>query len=116
MTSKRTLLRRDRRDAITGEMVELYATGREIIARGDGERWEEQGGRRRAEFLRISKRLEWSLLKRAPHEVSVFDDLDGEPPGYMQARNSAAHPDFNGWYTGRELQRRLQAALNERRR
>jgi hypothetical protein len=32
----------------------------------------------------------------------------------MQARNSAAHPDFNGWVSGRKLQQALQAALDAR--
>ena len=30
---------------------------------------------RRFEFLTIAKRLEWTLLGRAPHQVSVFADL-----------------------------------------
>jgi hypothetical protein len=63
------------------------------------------------EFIQIKKRLEWSLLKRAPHEVSIFEDLSGEPPTYMQRRNSEQFPDFNGWYSGRKLQQALQAAI-----
>jgi hypothetical protein len=30
----------------------------------------------------------------------------------VQRRNSPSRPDFNGWNTGRELQQRLQAALD----
>jgi hypothetical protein len=93
-------------------MVELYRRGCEILAEGSDDRWEEEGGRR-GEFLGISKRLNWTLLKRVG-DVSVFDYVRGEPPGYIKARNSAAHPDFNGWYSGRELQRQLQAALEAR--
>jgi hypothetical protein len=44
--------------------------------------------------------------------VSIFKNLDGPPPAYMQARNSAAHPDFSGWFSGRQWQERLQAALD----
>jgi hypothetical protein len=42
--------------------------------------------------------------------------LSGDPPAYMLARNSTANPDFSGWHSGRELQQRLQAALDARRR
>jgi hypothetical protein len=64
-----------------------------------------------AEFVEIARKLEWRLLGRAPHEVSVFENLDGGPPIYMQARNTPVHPDFNGWYSG-ALQQALQAALD----
>jgi hypothetical protein len=66
-------------------------------------------------FIQIAKRLEWKLLGRSPHEVSVFDDLSADPPPYMQARNTPAFPDFNGWFSGRALQQELQAALLKRR-
>ena len=33
----------------------------------------------------------------------MFDDLRGDPPGYMKARNSDLFPDWNGWHSGREL-------------
>ena len=59
------------------------------------------------EFRRVDKRLCWTLLQRPPHMVSILDDLDGNPPAYMQQRNTPSHPDFNGWFSGRELQRRL---------
>jgi hypothetical protein len=106
---KRTVRARRPKSILTEEMVELYRRGCEILAKGGDDIWEEEGGRRR-EFLDISKRLNWTLLKRVG-DVSVFEDLKGEPPGYMKAHNSAAHPDFNGWYSGRELQRQLQAAV-----
>jgi hypothetical protein len=115
-TNIRALRRaRHRQGGITDEMLDLFATGREIIAHGDDARWEEEGGRR-AEFLRIAKKLDWSLLKREPHQVSVFDDLAGDAPAYMQERNSASFPDFNGWCSGQELQRRLLDALAARKR
>jgi hypothetical protein len=107
---KRTLLSRRRKGSLSPEMIELYRRGREIQKAGAAEKWEAQGGRR-AEFLDITKRLDITLLRRAWHEVSVLDDLDGEPPGYMVARNSNQFPDFNGWYSGRELQCQLDAAL-----
>ena len=50
-------------------------------------------------------------LRRAWLEVSVLDDLDGDPPPYMVARNSDQIPDFNAWHSGRELQRQFDAAL-----
>jgi hypothetical protein len=60
--------------------------------------------------------LNWSLLKRAPHEVSVLDDLDREPRAYIRARNTPSHPDFNGWFSGRALQQALRTALDAGRR
>jgi hypothetical protein len=63
--------------------------------------------------LRITKRLDWTLLKRAPHEVSVLeDDLEGPKPDYMSARDSERHPDFNGWFSARDIARRLQEACS----
>jgi hypothetical protein len=108
MTSKRQPIARYRRPTLTAEMVELFRQGREIQKAGASETWEEEGGRR-AEFLDITKRLDIVLLRRGWHEVSVFDDLDGDPPAYMVARDGGT---FNGWWTGQELQRELQAALD----
>ena len=96
MTTKRTVLTRRAKPIITDEMIELFRRGREILAEGGDEKWEDEGGRLR-EFLDLSKRLDWTLLRRAGHEVSVLDDLDGDPPAYMRARNNPAFPDFNGW-------------------
>jgi hypothetical protein len=104
MTAKRTLLVRRRKDPITAEMVTLFRRGRTLQALGAAADAE---GALADEFRTISKRLDWVLLKRGPHEVSIFDDLGGEPPDYMAARNSEQHPDFNGWYSGREFQKRL---------
>ena len=106
MSTERATLRRLRRPAITEEMIELYRRGCELrdASRDDSD-----------EFIQIAKRLEWKLLGRAPHEVSVFDDLSGDPPAYVSRRNSAAFPDFNGWYTGRQLQQELQASLGHQR-
>jgi hypothetical protein len=107
MTTKRRTIARHRRAAqITPEMIELFRRGREIQQRGLSERWEKQGGKR-AEFLDVAKRLNIQLLGRGWHEVSVFDVLDGDPPAFMMARNSEQYPDFNGWRSGRELQRQL---------
>jgi hypothetical protein len=81
----------------------LYRRGRELLAQG-------LGGS--VEFKEIASTLDLGdMLDRAPHMVSLFGDLSGEPPLYMQRRNSPANPDFNGWYSGRELQRRLDAAV-----
>jgi hypothetical protein len=38
--------------------------------------------------------LDWGLLRCLAHEVSVFDDLSGDPPPYMAKRNTIAEPDF----------------------
>lgn len=43
----------------------------------------------------------------------MFEDLSGDPPTYMQRRNMPSYPDFNGWFSGRELQQRLQGALDQ---
>ena len=51
---------------------------------------------------------------RLSHEVSVFDDLSGDPPPYMAKRNTIADPDCNGWFSGRRLQQLLQSALDAR--
>jgi hypothetical protein len=107
---KRTPIARHRKGSITPEMVELFRRGREIQKAGADEEWEDEGGRR-AEFLAISKKLDWTLLKRAPHEVSVLDDLAGDTPEYVVARNSEQHPDFNGWHSGRRLQQQFEEAL-----
>jgi hypothetical protein len=89
---KRTPLNRRRILVITKEMAALYRRGLELR--------DQRGERARDEFIQIHKRLNWTLLGRDPHMVSVFEDLDGEPPAYMRARNSMAYPDFNGWYSG----------------
>jgi hypothetical protein len=108
MTTKRTPIARNRKATITAEMVELFRRGRELQALGADD--DDADGPLADEFRSIRKRLDWELLGRAPHEVSVLSDLEGEPPGYMQRRNSPSNPDFNGWFSGRELQQRLEEA------
>ena len=108
MPSNRTLRNRQRKAPITEEMVELYRRGRELKKQGLAHE------ARHAEFVQIAKRLDWTLLRRHPHEVSVFHDLRGPMPDYMAARCTTAYPDFNGWQSGQELQRRLKAALAAR--
>src|SRR5262245_54182781 len=77
MTAKRIPLSRSRHLVISDEMVELFRRGCEIQASGDNEKWEDEGGRH-GEFIQISKRLDWQILKRVG-DVSVFDDaLDDE--------------------------------------
>jgi hypothetical protein len=102
MPTKRTPLNRRRTPAITAEMVDLYRRGLELQNR--------QGERAHAEFVQVSKQLDWRLLERGPHMVSIFDDLSGEQPGYLRSKNNPTHPDFSGWESGRELQRRLREA------
>lgn len=113
MTSKRTLVRRSRREPITSEILALFHQGCELQAEGYDD--VDAEGPQADEFRRIDKRLNWTLLGRAPHEVSVFDNLDGDPPAYMQGRSTPSHPDFNGWYSGRVLKQRLMEALAARR-
>jgi hypothetical protein len=103
MPSNRTPLRRARREPLTPEMVALYRRGCELKRR--------KRGKESDEFIAIDKKLNWGLLGRDPHQVSVFANLRGDPPAYMQARDSPAWPDFNGWRSGQESQRRLQAAV-----
>jgi hypothetical protein len=101
-----------RKARITAEMVGLYQRGCELRDSGASEDWEEHGGGR-AEYLKIAKHLDWTLLKRAPHEVSVLEDgLEGPKPDYMAARDSERHPDFNGWYSARDITRQLREALD----
>jgi hypothetical protein len=101
MPTKRTPLKRRQTPIITAEMADLYQRGLKLM--------EMRSERAHDEFVAIAKRLEWTLLKRDPHMVSVFEDLDGDPPEYMRARDSLAHPDFNGWRSGQELKRLLEA-------
>jgi ParB family chromosome partitioning protein len=56
-------------------------------------------GRKKYKDSPTASRLDWGLLRRLAHEVSVFDDLSGDPPPYMAKRNTIADPDFNGWFS-----------------
>jgi hypothetical protein len=77
MPSKRTLLTRHHKPGIPAEAIELFRRGFEIRAAGQHEKREEEGGRH-GEYIEITKRLDWILLKRAG-EVSVLDPaLDDE--------------------------------------
>jgi hypothetical protein len=72
------------RTPLTPEMLELFKRGLEILAAGADEIWGDEGGRRE-EYLAISRRLNWVLLRQPIHAVSVLDpELDGEMPGYME--------------------------------
>lgn len=90
---------------LTSEMIELYRRGRALQAAGVIE-----AGARRDEYLQIMRRLDWVLLRRAPHMVSVLDpelgeNFDAEAPPHM-----ARHGDVNGWHSAQETARALQAA------
>ncbi|WP_143198495.1 hypothetical protein [Bradyrhizobium sp. AS23.2] len=106
MAQRRTIV-------VTAEMAALYVRGCELRDAGHDD--VDDDSPEHDEFRAIDKRLNWTLLGRAPHEVSVLDDLSGDPPACMQRRNSPAFPDFNGWYSGRRLQEALQAALDAQR-
>jgi hypothetical protein len=99
---------------VTDEMVALFKTGQEILRAGDKERWEDDTppGRQR-EFLNISKRLNWTLLRRNPHEVSVFDRgiAEGEPPPAYMARYDNGR--FHGWDTALKQRAALIDALKK---
>jgi hypothetical protein len=108
VTTKRTLRRRDRREPLTAEILELFRRGRELVAQGYDDVWADHpDDSPHWEFVRIDKRL-CALLQRPPHMVSIFEDLSGPVPDYMRQRDMPNDPDFNGWESGRELQQRLQ--------
>jgi hypothetical protein len=52
-------------------MVALYRRGCELKRR--------KRGKESDEFLAIDKKLNWGLLGRDPHQVSVFANLRGDP-------------------------------------
>jgi hypothetical protein len=67
------------------------------------------------EFVRIDKRLNWMLLKRAAHEVSVFhrglgEHLDAPMPGYMAKQPG----NFNGWRSAQRIAVALETARSFR--
>jgi hypothetical protein len=108
MTSKRTLLQQERRDPITQEMLRLFRRGRQLQLLGADDI--DAKGAESDEFRALDKKLNWTLLHRVG-QCSVFDNFDGDEPQYMARRSDAAHPDLCGWHSGKELQRRLEAAL-----
>jgi hypothetical protein len=105
MTAKRVPLSRSRHLVISDEMVELFRKGCEIQASGDNEKWEDEGGRH-GEFIQISKRLDWQILKRVG-EVSVFDDALDDPE--MRPVNLACGGP--SWDDGVRLRQALMRAI-----
>jgi hypothetical protein len=77
MTTKRTPLTRHHKPGIPAEAIELFRKAFAIQAAGQHEKWEEEGGKRE-EYISITKRLDWTLLKRVG-EVSVLDDALDDP-------------------------------------
>ena len=74
MPTNRVPLRRGKRNPLHPEAVVLYRRGRELLAQG-------LGGS--VEFKEIASTLDLGdMLDRAPHMVSLFGDLSGEPPLY----------------------------------
>jgi hypothetical protein len=102
---KRIPLSRSRHLVISDEMVELFKRGLAIQASGEHEKWEDEGGRH-GEWIEITKRLDWTLLKRVG-EVSVLDDaLDDE-----EMRPVNLHCGGAGWDDGVRLRQALLAAV-----
>ena len=114
MVTTRRPLQHNRKVTVTEEMVALFKTGLEILQAGDHEQFEDDTppGRRR-EFLDIYKRLNWTLLRRNPHEVSVFDRgvAEGSPPPPYMARYDNGR--FNGWDTALVQRAALMDALKK---
>ena len=115
MPANRVPVRHSRKVMVTDEMAALFQTGLEILRAGDNERAEDDAppGRRR-EFVDLYKRLNWTLLRRSPHEVSVFDPgiAEGSPPPPYMPDNGR----FNGWDTALEQRAALMDALKKRNR
>jgi hypothetical protein len=102
---KRAPISRSRHLVISDEMVELFRRGLELQKAGTHEKWEEEGGRH-GEYIEITKRLDWVLLKRLG-EVSVLDDaLDDE-----QMRPVTLHSGGVGWDEGVKLRQALVRAI-----
>jgi hypothetical protein len=99
----------------TDEVLDLFERGMQLVSEGyDG--LDAPDDEKHDEFRRISKRLDWRLLGRSPHETSIFEDYsDPEPPDYMKARESEIYLDFNGYRSGRLLRQRLLEAVEARR-
>ena len=110
MPANRVPVRHSRKVMVTDEMVALFKTGLEILRAGDNERFEdEQPPGRRREFVALYKRLNWTLLRRDLHHVSVFDSdiAEGNPPPPYMPDNGR----FNGWDTALEQRAALMDAL-----
>jgi hypothetical protein len=104
MTSLRTPRHRQRKSALTPEMIALFKRGCELQAAGyDDVDYE---GPERDEFVQISKRLDWTLLHR-PGAVSVFDSaLDDE-----EMRPVHLYCGGASWDDGVALRKALLAAI-----
>jgi hypothetical protein len=108
--------RRKLQTRFSDEVLDLFERGRQLQSEGydsDGAPDDDK----RAEFLSISKELDWSgkrKLSRYPHMTSLFDDYDDpEPPDYMKGHDGMEW-DFNGYRGGRVLKQRLMEALAAR--
>ena len=114
MPTNRVPVRHSRKFTVTDEMVALFKTGLEILQAGDDERFEDDSppGRRR-EFVDLYKRLNWTLLRRDLHHVSVFDPgiAEGSPPPPYMARLDNGR--FNGWDTALEQRAALMDVLKK---
>jgi hypothetical protein len=114
-TNRRPKERRRKVPNFTDEVLNLFERGMQLVAEGYDD-IDAPDDEKHDEFRQISKRLDWKLLGRAPHETSIFEDYaDPEPPEYMKARESEAYPDLNGYRSGRLLQQRLLEAIEARR-
>jgi hypothetical protein len=117
MTAKREPRQRFPKTSVTPEMIQLWEQGRALMAEGHDDVWGDhsEDDDPHWDFVRVDKRLNWTLLKRAPHEISVFNRGLGEAydeamPDYMQARCTIAHPDLYGWYSAQRMAKELEAA------
>ena len=105
--------RRKVKACFSDEVLDLFERGLKLQSAGyDSD--DAPDDDKRAEFISISKELDWSgkrRLGRYPHMISLFDDYaDPEPPDFMRARDSVEW-DFNGYCSGRVLKQRLMQAL-----
>jgi hypothetical protein len=102
---------RERLPTVTAEMVTLFARGLQLAAEGHDDVSDHSEAH--WEFVRLSKRLEWDLIKLPLHAASVFDaEVDGPPPAYLKP----SHAQFQDWSLVQSWRRALQAALDARRR
>ena len=85
-TNRRTIERRRKVPKFTDEVLDLFERGMQLVVEGYDD-IDAPDDEKHDEFRQISKRLDWTLLGRAPHETSIFEDFaDLEPPEYMKAR------------------------------
>ena len=101
------------RTGFSDEVLDLFERGLQLQSWGyDSD--DASDDHERAEFLSVSKELDWSgkrRLGRYPHMTSIFDDYtDAEPPDYMKGHDGMEW-DFNGYRSGRVLKQRLLKEL-----